>query len=73
MSAPFGYMNSPIPGPILHKCIVLLAVDQFYKALTEVMSNPTPEVMGKWLSHPNIGPVVADLWKTMMDKGMSTS
>lgn len=38
---------------------------EFYKAIKEISENPTNEVMGRWMDHPKIGPLVATMWKTM--------
>ncbi len=43
-----------------------LPVLQFYKAMKEVTSNPSQEVFDRWLVHPDIGPLMAVLQKSMM-------
>ena len=41
---------------------------QFWVAIREISTSPTPEVMSKWLDDPNIGPLVAEMWKSMQGK-----
>ncbi|GFR44845.1 hypothetical protein Agub_g6188, partial [Astrephomene gubernaculifera] len=38
---------------------------KFWLAIKEITGSPTPEVMARWLDDPNIGPLVAELWKSM--------
>lgn len=38
---------------------------RFVQAIKEISENPSNEVMGRWMDHPKIGPLVATMWKTM--------
>lgn len=38
---------------------------EFYKAIKEISDNPTSATMSKWMDNPNIGPLVAEIWKSM--------
>lgn len=42
----------------------------FYKCIREVSENPTPETLRQWIDHPAIGPLVAEMFKAMMNKSM---
>ncbi|KXZ45660.1 hypothetical protein GPECTOR_52g59 [Gonium pectorale] len=42
---------------------------KFWVAIREISTSPTSEVMSKWLDDPNIGPLVAEMWKSMQQQG----
>jgi hypothetical protein len=61
-----------LPSPAL-PCLALSCMPhtlQFYKAIKEISDNPSPETMRKWLDHPNIGPMITDMWKAMQSGKM---
>lgn len=43
---------------------------EFYKCIREVSETPTPATLQKWIDHPTIGPLVAEMFKAMMSKSM---
>jgi hypothetical protein len=47
-------------------CAVLCAV----QAIKEISENPSNEVMSRWMEHPQIGPLVQVMWKTMQEQRM---
>ncbi|KAG2496004.1 hypothetical protein HYH03_005926 [Edaphochlamys debaryana] len=42
---------------------------QFWVAIREISTSPSPDVLSKWLDHPSIGPLVAEMWKSMQKGG----
>ncbi len=46
------------------------SASQFWVAIKEISTNPTSEVLAKWLDDPAIGPLVAELWKSMQANNM---
>jgi hypothetical protein len=46
-------------------CVPCCAVCCRVQAIKEISENPSNEVMGRWLDHPKIGPLVATMWKAM--------
>lgn len=40
------------------------------QAIKEISENPSNEVMSRWMEHPQIGPLVQVMWKTMQDQRM---
>lgn len=37
---------------------------QFWVMLKEISTSPSPAAMTKWMDHPTLGPLVAELWKS---------
>lgn len=43
---------------------------KFWVAIKEISTTPSSEVLAKWLDDPAIGPLVAELWKSMQANNM---
>lgn len=41
---------------------------RFWVAIREISTNPSSETIAKWLDDENIGPLVAELWKSMQQQ-----
>lgn len=46
------------------------SASQFWVAIKEISTTPSSEVLAKWLDDPAIGPLVAELWKSMQANNM---
>jgi hypothetical protein len=36
----------------------------FYKAIKEISDSPSSATMQRWIDHPDLGPLVAEIWKS---------
>jgi hypothetical protein len=40
----------------------------FYKAIKEISDSPSTATMQRWIDHPDVGPLVAEIWKSSQGK-----
>ncbi|GBF96739.1 hypothetical protein Rsub_09481 [Raphidocelis subcapitata] len=45
---------------------------EFFKCIREISDDPTPATLQRWIDHPTIGPLVAEMFKAMMSRSMGS-